>query len=179
GPSVCEGYFRNPTATRETFHQRIDGKDKFFLTTGDLGLIWKNHLYFTGRRKDVIIVRGKNIYPQDIEYAVAVVKEIRPGCVVAFSSESTAGEALVLAMEVRADLLKDLDAFHNNILNALDMNVTRLVGQKFKVFPQERLYLKPGTITKTSSGKIKHAANARTFRQVEFEGLLARRAPKT
>ncbi len=179
GPSVCEGYYRNPTATRETFHQRIDGKDKFFLTTGDLGLIWKNHLYFTGRRKDVIIVRGKNIYPQDIEYAVAVVKEIRPGCVVAFSSESTAGEALVLAMEVRADLLKDLDAFHNNILNALDMNVTRLVGQKFKVFPQERLYLKPGTITKTSSGKIKHAANARTFRQVEFEGLLARRAPKT
>ncbi len=178
GPSVCQGYYRNPTATEETFRQKIEGKDKFFLATGDLGLMWKQHLYFTGRRKDVIIIRGKNIYPQDIEYAVAVVKEIRPGCVIAFSSQSSSGEALVLAMEVRADLLKDLDAFHSDILNTLDMNVTRLVGQKFKVFPEERLYLMPGTITKTSSGKIKHAANANKFRQLEFEGLLARRAPQ-
>jgi len=178
GPSVCEGYYRNPTATEETFRQRIGGKDKFFLATGDLGLMWKEHLYFTGRRKDVIIIRGKNIYPQDIEYAVAVVKEIRPGCVIAFSSQSNSGEALVLAMEVRADLLKDLDTFHKEILNTLDMNVTRLVGQKFKVFPEERLYLMPGTISKTSSGKIKHAANAKKFGQAEFEGLLARRAPQ-
>ncbi|MBU3915175.1 fatty acyl-AMP ligase [bacterium] len=177
GPSVCDGYYRNPAATKETFRCRINGKNKNFLATGDLGLLWKDHLYFTGRRKDVIIVRGKNIYPQDIEYAVPVVSEIRPGCVVAFSVERSAGEALVIAMEVKAELLKDMDAFHKNLLNAIDMKVTRLVGQKFKVFPEERLYLKPGTIAKTSSGKIKHAENAKRFRQAEFEGLIARRAP--
>ncbi len=179
GPSVCEGYYRNPAATAEIFRRRIEGKDKFFLATGDLGLLWKDHLYFTGRIKDVIIIRGKNIYPQDIEYAVSEVKEIRAGCVVAFPIQKDAGEALVLAMEVKGELLKDMDTFHKNLLNSIDMKVTRLVGQKFKVFPEERLYLLPGTVAKTSSGKIKHAANASKFRKAEFEGLIARRAPKS
>jgi len=179
GPSVCQGYYRNPVNTEKTFRCKVEGKDQFFLSTGDLGLLWKDHLYFTGRIKDVIIIRGKNIYPQDIEYAIPEVTEVRPGCVVAFSSEKSGGESLVVAMEIKAHLLKDIEAFHKDMLNAIDMKVTRLVGKKFKVFPEERLYLKPGAIAKTSSGKIKHAANASKFQQKEFEGLIARRAPTT
>jgi len=179
GPSICKGYYRNPETTAKTFRCRIEGKDKDFLSTGDLGLLWKEHLYFTGRIKDVIIIRGKNIYPQDIEYAVPEVEEIRPGCVVAFSSEKSSGESLVIAMEIKGELLKDMEAFEKYVLNAIDMKVNRLIGQRFKVFPEERLYLKPGTIAKTSSGKIKHAANARAFQQADFKGLTARRAPKS
>ncbi len=179
GPSVCEGYFENPQATKETFHRKIEGKDKSFLSTGDLGLLWKDDLYFAGRIKDVIIIRGRNYYPQDIEYIIPAVKEIRPGCAIAFSSEREFGEALVLAMEVRADLLNDMDEFKNKLLPSIDMKVTRLVGQTFQIFPEERLYLKPGTISKTSSGKIKHTANSRKFRKNDFDGLLARIAPKS
>jgi acyl-CoA synthetase (AMP-forming)/AMP-acid ligase II len=178
GPCVCEGYFENLQATRDIFQQKIEGKDKPFLSTGDLGLMWKNDLYFTGRIKDIIIIRGRNYYPQDIEHAIPLVKGIRPGCVIAFDSERDSGESMVLAMEIKPNLLKDMDEFRNKLLPIIDMNVTKLVGQRFQIFPEERLYLKPGTISKTSSGKIKHGANSRKFRQDNFEGLLARISPK-
>lgn len=179
GPSICQGYYRNPVKTERTFRCKVKGREEPFLSTGDRGMLWEDHLYFTGRIKDVIIIRGKNIYPQDIEYAVPEIPEIRPGCVIAYSSEKSGGESLVVAMEIKGELLKDMEKFEKEILNTIDMNVTRLVGQKFKVFPEERLFLKPGTIAKTSSGKIKHAANTRRFQQADFKGLIARRAPKS
>lgn len=175
GPSVCQGYFENPVATREIFQQKLEGKEAAFLSTGDLGLLWKDHLYFTGRIKDLIIIRGRNYYPQDIEYAIPEVKEIRPGCVIAFSlAEQEGGEALILAMEIKGDLLKDMNMFEDYILPTIDQKVIDLVGEKFQIYPSERIYLKPGTITKTSSGKIKHAANRNRFNEEAFEGLLVR-----
>ena len=174
GPSVCQGYFENPDATREIFQQRVEGREQPFLSTGDLGLKWKGDLYFTGRIKDVIIIRGRNFYPQDIEYAIPEVKEVRPGCVLAFSAAEESGEQLVLAMEVKKDLLKDMDTFNEYILPTIDRKVAELVGERFQIHPAKRLYLAPGTITKTSSGKIKHQANARNFRTLEFDGLLAK-----
>ena len=175
GPSVCQGYFENPDATREVFQQKLEGKDAAFLSTGDLGLLWKEHLYFSGRIKDLIIIRGRNYYPQDIEYAIPDVKEIRPGCVIAYSSsEQEGGESLVLAMEVKPALLKDPNMFQDYILPAIDQKVIDLVGEKFQIYPAERIYLTPGTIAKTSSGKIKHTANRIRFKEESFDGLLVR-----
>ena len=174
GTSVCMGYFENPEATKEIFQQELEGRNQPFLSTGDLGLMWQGELYFTGRIKDVIIIRGRNYYPQDIEYAIPEVKEIRPGCVLAFSSAAESGEQLVLAMEVKKELLKDMDTFNEYILPTIDHKVAELVGERFQIHPAKRLYLMPGLITKTSSGKIKHEANARNFRTLEFEGLLAK-----
>jgi len=112
GPSVCEGYFENPEATREIFRQKIEGREQPFLSTGDLGLLWQKNLYFTGRIKDLIIIRGRNYYPQDIEYALPQVEEIRPGCAIAYASDKfESGEALVLAMEVKGHLLKEMALF--------------------------------------------------------------------
>ncbi|MCP4752025.1 MAG: AMP-binding protein [Proteobacteria bacterium] len=174
GPSVCQGYFENPKATEETFRQEIEGKQGRFLETGDLGLLWKDKLYFTGRIKDLVIIRGRNYYPQDIEYAVPQVEEIRPGCVIAYSTvDGNSEEHLVLAMEIRKDLLKDMDMFKNYVLPAIDHKVVETIGQQFQIHPAKRLYLQPGTITKTSSGKIKHHANRKRFMGGDFEGLLA------
>jgi len=175
GPSICEGYFENPDATKEVFQQQIVGREQPFLYTGDLGLMWEKDLYFTGRIKDLIIIRGRNYYPQDIEYALPQVEEIRPGCVIAFSSDKLAsGESLVLAMEIKGNLLKDMEMFTNYILPAVDKKVVELVGQQFQIYPAERIYLQPGTIAKTSSGKIKHNANRLKFQDESFEGLLVR-----
>ncbi len=180
GPSVCEGYFENPGATEEIFKQKIEGREQPFLSTGDLGLMWEKNLYFTGRIKDLIIIRGRNYYPQDIEYALPKVEEVRPGCVIAYSSDKLAsGESLVLAMEIKGNLLKDMDMFTSYILPAVDKKVVELVGQQFQIYPSERVYLQPGTIAKTSSGKIKHNANRIKLQNDAFEGLLARLPDKT
>jgi acyl-CoA synthetase (AMP-forming)/AMP-acid ligase II len=175
GPSVCAGYFENPDATQKVFKQKIEGRDQPFLSTGDLGLMWDKSLYFTGRIKDLIIIRGRNYYPQDIEYAIPQVEEIRPGCVIAYASDqSDEGESLVLAMEIKGNLLKDMEMFKNYILPTVDAKVVELVGQQFQIYPSERLYLQPGTIAKTSSGKIKHNANRVKLQNDAFDGLLAR-----
>ncbi len=173
GPSVCPGYYENPEATRETFQQMIQGKDQPFLSTGDLGILWEKNLYFTGRIKDLIIIHGRNYYPQDIEYALAQISELRAGCIVAYSTESEEGEQLVLAMEVRKDLLKDMDILQNYILPTIDWKITELIGQQFQIYPAVRHYLQPGVIIKTSSGKIKHVANVKRFKKGNIEGLLA------
>jgi acyl-CoA synthetase (AMP-forming)/AMP-acid ligase II len=178
GPSVCMGYYNNPKATEETFQQKIPGKEGSFLVTGDLGLLWKGNLYFTGRIKNVIIIRGRNYYPQDIEYALPAIEEIRPGCVMAFSKEREFGESLVLAMEINSNVLGNMDEFKTRMLPAIDMKVNGLIGKKFQIFPEERLYLEPGTILKTSSGKIKHYANGKKFMQDDFNGLIARISPR-
>ena len=86
GPSVAQGYFKNIEATEEIFQQKIKGKEKFFLATGDSALLWKGNLFFTGRIKDIIIIRGRNYYPQDIELALSGIEELRSGCLMAFSS---------------------------------------------------------------------------------------------
>lgn len=175
GPSVCMGYFENKAATEKTFQQKIAGKDQPFLATGDLGLLWQGNLYFTGRIKDIIIIRGRNYYPQDIEYAVHEVEEVRPGSLLAFAaSDQGSGERLVLALEIRKDLLKDMEMFKNYVLPTIDQKIIDIVGQKFQIIPSERIYLQPGTIAKTSSGKVKHYYNSQIFQEVEFEGLLAR-----
>ena len=87
GPSVAKGYYNNVESTEEIFHQKIKGKEQRFLTTGDTALIWKGNLYFTGRIKDIIIIRGRNYYPHDIEQVLSLVEELRPGCLMAYASK--------------------------------------------------------------------------------------------
>jgi len=187
GPSVAQGYYDNVQATEEIFQQKIKGKEQPFLATGDTALLWNDELYFTGRIKDIIIIRGRNYYPQDIELVLSEVKELRPGCLMAYASEkqiSATGETfssvddvaehLALAMEVRADLIKDMELFHKYVLPTLDQKIIELVGEHFQILPSERLYLEPGTVNKTSSGKIKHLSNRQLFFEENFDGLIER-----
>jgi acyl-CoA synthetase (AMP-forming)/AMP-acid ligase II/acyl carrier protein len=175
GPSVAQGYYENKQATEDIFLQKIKGKGKPFLATGDTALLWKGELYFVGRIKDIIIIRGRNYYPHDIELVLAGVEELRPGCLMAYASGAEdESEHLAVAVEVRADLLKDLEVFSKYVLTSIDHKIIEIVGKHFQIAPTERLYLKPGSIAKTSSGKIKHLRNRETFAEETFAGLIER-----
>ena len=180
GPSVAQGYYENMQATEEIFRQNIIGKEQPFLATGDTALLWKGELYFAGRIKDIIIIRGRNYYPHDIELVLAGVEELRPGCLMAYASGAEdESEHLAVAVEVRADLLKDPDVFRKYVLTSIDQKIIEIVGKHFQIAPSERLYLEPGTIDKTSSGKIKHLRNRKTFAEETFAGLIERVSSST
>ena len=175
GPSVAQGYYENKQATEEIFRQKIIGKEQPFLATGDTALLWKGELYFAGRIKDIIIIRGRNYYPHDIELVLAGIEELRPGCLMAYASGAEdESEHLAVAVEVRADLIKDIDVFRKYVLTSIDQQIIEIVGKHFQIAPSERLYLEPGTIAKTSSGKIKHLRNRKIFAEDTFAGLIER-----
>ena len=175
GPSVAQGYYKNIQATEEIFQQKIEGKKQNYLATGDTALLWKEELYFAGRIKDIIIIRGRNYYPHDIELVLAGVEELRPGCLMAYSSGvEDESEHLAVAVEVRADLLKNPEVFRKYVLTSIDQKIIEIVGKHFQIAPSERLYLEPGTIAKTSSGKIKHLKNRQIFAEQNFVGLIER-----
>jgi len=175
GPSVAQGYFENIKATEEIFRQKINGKEQFFLATGDSALLWNGDLFFTGRIKDIIIIRGRNFYPQDIELALSKIEELRPGCLIAFSAgEENGSEHLSVGVEVRSDLLENMEVFQKYILSSIDQKIIEIVMNNFQILPQERLFLEPGTISKTSSGKVKHQLNKKKFKKENFPGLIKR-----
>ena len=90
------------------------------------------------------------------------------------SGAENESEHLAVAVEVRADLIKDMEVFCKYVLKSIDQQIIEIVGKHFQITPSERLYLEPGTIAKTSSGKIKHMRNRQTFAEKYFDGLLER-----
>jgi acyl-CoA synthetase (AMP-forming)/AMP-acid ligase II len=102
GDSVAQGYWSNPDETESTFKARVaDIGEGPFLRTGDLGCVTGGELYITGRLKDLIIIRGRNHYPQDIELtAERSDRSLRPGCGAAFSVDDGGAERLVIVQEI-------------------------------------------------------------------------------
>jgi acyl-CoA synthetase (AMP-forming)/AMP-acid ligase II len=141
GPSVMRGYFNNPSATIEVLR---DG----WLRTGDLGYSVGGALHVTGRRKELIIKRGRNYQPQDFEAACLEVPELRPGRTVAFgASNSVSGtEDIVLVAEVR-DPARAADP-------QLVRRVISVVGEHTGLPPDRVELLQPGVLPKTTSGKL-------------------------
>ncbi|MBU2514635.1 AMP-binding protein [bacterium] len=175
GPSVCMGYYQNSEETEKVFNQRITGYETPFLKTGDLGLLWQGNLYFAGRIKDIIIIRGRNYYPHDIEFVVPKIKEVCPDCVIAYGvTDHEQEEQLALGIEIESEYLSHMDAFKEYVLPQIDKRVIKIIGDNFQIYPSVRTYLRPGTIKKTSSGKIKHTATIQMIEQEEFNGLLFR-----
>ena len=136
GPSVTSGYYRNPEATQASYR---DG----WLHTGDLGYVWEGEIYVTGRMKDLIIINGRNIHPQSVEWVAAEQEGVRKGNVVAFSRPSTHSEELVIALETRLDQHEDL----------ID-RVKKAVQAELSTPVADVVCLKPGMLPKTSSGKL-------------------------
>ncbi|MFK7984551.1 MAG: fatty acyl-AMP ligase [Sandaracinaceae bacterium] len=157
GPSVMEGYYEMPGATRETIDK--DG----WLKTGDLGYLADGNIHICGRAKDVIIVNGKNYYPQDLEWAGSEVEGVRSGNVVAFPSHRAGlgREAVIVIAETK---LKDER-------EALGRTVKTAISKATGLTADEVVMVDAGTIPKTSSGKLQR----RKARQLYEEGGLARR----
>ena len=140
GPSVTPGYYRNPEATAATF-------DDGWLRTGDLAYLVDGQLVVCGRLKDVIIVGGRNVFPEDVERAAATVDGVRAGNVIAFGSDRQRGrEAIVVVAETKTD---DVHEVHDSVVD----QVCDAVG----VPPVEVVLVRPGTLPKTSSGKLQRS----------------------
>ncbi|MDJ0592499.1 MAG: fatty acyl-AMP ligase [Pleurocapsa sp. MO_226.B13] len=158
GSSVAQGYWNRPQETEQTFNAYLaDTKEGPFLRTGDLGFVRDNELFVTGRLKDVIIIRGQNYYPQDIEQTVEESHPaLRPGCSAAFTVEVKGSERLVIVQEVERSYLRKLNI--NQIVDCFCQAVA--AEQGLQVYAA--VLVKPGSIPKTSSGKIqRHACRAK------------------
>ncbi len=140
GTSVTPGYYKREAATAALFH---DG----WLCTGDLAYLLDGQLVLCGRIKDVIIVGGRNVFPEDIERAVGLLEGVRAGNVIAFGMEGYKGkESVVVVAEVRADDPDDVrDAIHHRTLEVSGLP------------PRDVMLVQPGSLPKTSSGKLQRA----------------------
>jgi acyl-CoA synthetase (AMP-forming)/AMP-acid ligase II len=156
GPSLMDGYLGGRTATDEAFH---DG----WLDTGDLGFLSDGELYLTGRAKDVLILRGRNHSPVEVEHAVDDVAGARVGCSVAasFLPEGADGEALVLLVEAREAITP---VHYAEIAKAAARSVRAATG----LAPDHVEVVAPGTLPRTSSGKLRRHEALRRWRQDEL-----------
>ena len=170
GSSVAQGYWNKPEITKNIFQAHLAGSGEGpFLRTGDLGFIHDGEIFVTGRLKDLIIIRGTNHYPQDIELTVDQCHEaIRPGCCAAFSIDIDGEERLCIVAEIERRYRPrvnhnqtDSDKREkdpNKILEEIYAAIKKNVFNSHELQVYEILLLKPGSIPKTSSGKIQRHA---------------------
>jgi acyl-CoA synthetase (AMP-forming)/AMP-acid ligase II len=162
GDSVAQGYWRNPTATENTFHAYLADGSGPFLRTGDLALRDVDGQFFiAGRIKDLIIIDGRNHYPQDIEFTVERVHSaIRPGCIAAFAVDGDEGERLVIVAEIRKQYKPgpEGDEPRNIDPAALRQRIRQAISENHELRVYDIFFLPAGEIPKTSSGKIQRYA---------------------
>ncbi len=150
GPSVAQGYWRNEAASAAAFVE-IDGER--WLRTGDLGVLHAGSLYVAGRSKDLIIVRGQNLYPQDLEQAVEDgVASVRKGRVIAFGANVDGAERIAVAAELGRRVQKEQAP--SEVAAAIGRAVAQACGEVVHTV----ILLNPGGLPKTSSGKLQRAA---------------------
>ncbi len=179
GPSVAVGYWNLPEETEHAFHARLPGSQEGpFLRTGDLGFLKDGELFVTGRLKDLIIIRGRNHYPQDIEETMrAAHPALRQGSGAAFAIEKDGEEELVVVQEAatRSDdeLAKATQLIARNIAEIHELTAHAIV------------LVRTGTIPKTSSGKLQRQAcktdflNHKLYVLKEWRGAAADRQDTT
>ncbi|HEU5229175.1 MAG TPA: MupA/Atu3671 family FMN-dependent luciferase-like monooxygenase, partial [Ktedonobacteraceae bacterium] len=153
GPHIAQGYWRRPQETRETFHAYLtDTGEGPFLRTGDLGFLSQGQLFVTGRLKDLIIVYGKNFYPQDIEItAEQSHPALRANSNAAFALEFEGVERVILVQEIKRQYRHEDPG---DILAAIRL----AVFEQYELHLDGIILIKPGSIPKTTSGKIQRRA---------------------
>ncbi|ORT69487.1 non-ribosomal peptide synthetase [Pseudomonas mosselii] len=150
GPSIALGYWRNPEASARTFVE-MDGQT--WLRTGDLGFMRDGEVFVTGRLKDMLIVRGQNLYPQDLEKTLErEVEVLRKGRVAVFAVDDQGEEGIGVAVEISRNVQKA------HTPEALITTLRRVIADACRQAPAVVLLLNPGALPKTSSGKLQRSA---------------------
>jgi acyl-CoA synthetase (AMP-forming)/AMP-acid ligase II/acyl carrier protein len=154
GPSVAQGYWNRPEETEAVFGATLPGApDVRYLRTGDLGFFSGAALFITGRCKDLVIVRGRNHYPQDIEATVAAAHpKVVSGGVAAFAVQANGEEGLAVAVELSPQPEGASDA------RGIEDAVRQAVARDHDVAVAHVVFLPKRTIPKTSSGKLQRSA---------------------
>lgn len=169
GPSVAAGYWNNPRATAETFLAHdVETLAGPFLRTGDLGFVDEDQLFIAGRLKDIIIISGHNIYPEDVEATVeAAHKLVVPHGAVAFALDDDVRERLVVVAEL--DLpqgvreIGNLAKLPRDLAKQVEREVAESVSCRHDVPVHRVMFVKRRTLPKTSSGKKMRAACKQAF----------------
>jgi acyl-CoA synthetase (AMP-forming)/AMP-acid ligase II len=167
GPNVARAYWRNTEATEESLHARIegDGDGTNWLRTGDLGLLDRtDELIITGRIKDLIIVRGINHYPQDIEHTVqSLHPALRQNCGAAFSAPDETGEEMLVVVQ-------EIERTERNRVDQEELRglIREGLADQHEVSARHIALIRPGSLPKTTSGKIQR----RLTRALWLEGRL-------
>ncbi|WP_136668605.1 fatty acyl-AMP ligase [Flavobacterium sp. H122] len=167
GPNVAKGYWENPEETEMTFNCTIENEeDSSYFRTGDLGYLNENQLYVTGRLKDLIIIRGKNHYPQDIEFTVQNSHEaLRKDYGAAFSLDLNGEEQLVIIQEVKREFKRKID------IKEISNIIRSAVSKEHQLVPAHIILIEPSTFPKTSSGKLQRRASKDQFLKNELKEL--------
>jgi acyl-CoA synthetase (AMP-forming)/AMP-acid ligase II len=168
GENISAGYWNRPEETQATFGAEVSGlPGEKWLRTGDLGFISEGELFIIGRVKDLLIVRGRNHYPDDIE---ATVSAISRGRVAAIAVHEDEGEKLVAVIEVKKrsdETAEDL----SERLALMKREVTSAISTSHGLNPADLALVAPGSIPITTSGKVRRAASAELYRQQGFARL--------
>ncbi|MEM7132285.1 MAG: SDR family NAD(P)-dependent oxidoreductase [Chloroflexota bacterium] len=180
GPTVAQGYWQKEEATQATFHAYLaDSGEGPFLRTGDLGFLKEGQLFVTGRLKDLIIIRGRNHYPQDIELAAAGSHPaLRADGSAAFAvhadgdefdeanfDEANGDEKLIVVQEVERTAIRSLNS------EEVIWSIRQAIAEEHELQPHAVVLTKPGTIPKTSSGKVQRSACRTQFLQNHLVAL--------
>jgi len=175
GGSVAQGYWNRAATNAETFMARIEGSTEGpFLRTGDLGFIDGGELYITGRIKDVIIVRGANHYPQDIEQTIESADcAVNPAGVAAFGVGDPDGERVVAVVEVARTSLRKVN------VEALVRAVRQSVVEAHDILLSDVVLIRPGNLPKSSSGKVQRRQCCSMYLANELEPFAPRNATMT
>jgi acyl-CoA synthetase (AMP-forming)/AMP-acid ligase II len=167
GPNVTRGYWRNPEATDDTFHARLAGvPERNWLRTGDLGFLdVGGELFITGRIKDLIIIRGMNHYPQDIERTVQDSHPAlrRDGAAAFAVTDASGNERLVILQEVERTQRRNLD------VPAVAAAIREAVTRQHEIAIETIALIPPATLPKTTSGKIQRGLAKQQWLEGGFE----------
>jgi acyl-CoA synthetase (AMP-forming)/AMP-acid ligase II len=167
GSTIAQGYWGKPQETQETFQAYLaDTGAGPFLRTGDLGFIKDGELFVTGRLKEIILIRGRNNYPQDIEYTVQNSHPaLRPSCGAAFTVEVKGEERLVVVQEVERTWLRKID------IDEVKRAIRKAVVQEYDLQVYAIALIRTGSLPKTSSGKIQRRGCRAKFLEGSLEIL--------
>ncbi|MGF7234680.1 MAG: fatty acyl-AMP ligase [Frankia sp.] len=165
GEHVARGYWNRPEATARTFRAECEGHPgQVYLRTGDLGMVVDGELYIVGRLKDLVIIRGRNYYPQDIELTVqSAHPALRPGGSAAFAVSGADGEKLVVVQEIGEEYRLAADA------TEVAASIRAAMVREHDLAMGDLVLTLPGRLQKTSSGKIMRAAARRRYLESGFE----------
>ncbi len=155
GCNVGSGYWERKQETRECFEARIEGLDGLWLRTGDLGFLREGQLFIAGRLKDLIVIRGRNFYPQDFEQVAANSHPfIRVEGVAAVALDELAGESLGLVVELDPRAHRRLD---EPGMESVYLAIRRALASAFQVEPTRIALVRAGELLRTTSGKVRRA----------------------
>lgn len=172
GPNVARTYWRNPEATQVALNAKITGEDggACWLRTGDLGFVdGSGELYVTGRVKDLIIIRGINHYPQDIERTVqAAHPALRANCGAAFAVPDERGEETLV-------IVQEIERTERNRIDPVELKglIRENVTDQHELFARHIVLIRPGALPKTTSGKIQRSLARKLWVEEHLDDLAA------